>query len=124
MLNENVMKLDLKGLAVSFAVALAGLALGLWQVAALAGLLGGLVARERPVRSATLGTLAAWGLVLLYNLAATPAGRVAGALGSALGLPGGLPFVLGSLGVAAALAALGAVVGGGLRPVLSTKKAA
>ncbi len=64
---------------------------------------------------AAAGTAAGWLLFLGVQMAG-PGGRVSNALGSALGLPGGaLPFALLSLGVALALAALGAVAGAGLR---------
>lgn len=114
------MKLDARGAGVSFAVTLAGLALGYWQAAALAGVAGGALARNRPLPSAVAGTAAGWLLFLLVQFT-TPGGRVANALGAALGLPGGAPvFVLASLGIAMALAALGALVGGGLRHLFGT----
>jgi hypothetical protein len=110
------MKPDLRGTAVSFAVTLAGLALGFWQGAALAGAVAGLLARNRPVLSAVAGAGAGWLLFLAVQMAG-PGGRVSSAFGSAVGLPGGaLLFVLGSLGVGVALAALGALAGSGLAP--------
>ncbi|MEM3086561.1 MAG: hypothetical protein QXO51_02035 [Halobacteria archaeon] len=110
------MRFDLRGMLLSFAVTVAGLALGLWQSAALAGAVAGAIAKGRPVSSAVAGAGAGWLLFLLLQMAG-PGGRVASALGSALGLPGGVVvFVLGSLGVGAALAALGASVGRGLAP--------
>lgn len=109
------MRLDPRGAAVAFAVALLGLSTGLWQGAALAGLAGGAMARTRPLLSAVSGTGAGW-LLFLGAQMAGPGGRVSSALGTALGLPGGaLVLLLLSLLVALALAALGAAVGVGLR---------
>ncbi len=107
------MKPDARGAGASFAVALAGLALGFWQAAALAGIAGGALARGRPLLSAVVGTGAGWLLFLGVQMAGL-GGRVSNALGTALGLPGGaLVFILLSLAVALTLAVLGAVVGAG-----------
>ncbi len=130
----------------TFILTLAGLALGFWQVAALAGVVGGYLTRgpPRPAAAAgnlpsrlksefkaafktlfslllaNLGTLAAWLLVLIVQLVATPAGRVVGAFGTALLGAAGLPvLVLASLLFALLLAALGALAGRSLKRVLA-----
>jgi hypothetical protein len=118
------MKFDARALGVAFGVMLAGGFLGLWQAAALAGIAGGYLARERAYRSAILGALGAWLLLLLVQLAATPAGRVAGALGSALLGGAGLPVLfLASLVIGLLLSALGAAAGRSLKRTLSKEGA-
>ncbi len=104
----------------SFTVTLAGAAAGFWQAAALAGVAGGYLARERVYRSAVCGALLGWLLLLSVQLVATPAGRVVGAFGGALMGAAGLPvLVLASLLFAGLLALLGALVGRSLRRVLA-----
>lgn len=111
--------MDRRAFGASFFITLAGLAAGLWQTAALASVVGSYLARERPYRSAVVGTMAAWLVVLLVQLAATSAGRVVGTLGGALLGAAGLPvLVLASLLFAALLALLGALVGRSLKRVL------
>ncbi len=116
--------MDKRAFSVAFLATLAGAAAGLWQAAALAGIAGGWLARERPYRSAVCGALLGWFLLLVVQLAATPAGRVVGAFGSALLGAAGLPvLVLASLLFAGLLALLGALAGRSLKRVLSKEGA-
>lgn len=111
--------IDKRAAGVAFAITAAGTAAGLWQAAALAGLGGAYVARERPYRSAVGGAAAGWLLVLLVQIAGTAGGRVAGAFGSALLGAAGLPVLaFASLLFGLLLAALGALTGRSLKRLL------
>ena len=111
--------MDKRAFGVAFAITAAGAAAGFWQGAALAGVVGGCIARERPYRSAVGGALLGWLLLLIVQLAATPAGRVVGAFGGALLGAAGLPvLVVASLLLPLLLASLGALAGRSLKLLL------
>lgn len=115
--------MDWRAFGVAFILTLAGVAAGLWQVAALAGFVGAYLARERPYRSAVSGAATAWLLVLLIQIAGTSGGRVAGALGSALLGAAGLPVLaLASLLFGLLLAALGAAAGRSLKRLVAKER--
>ncbi|GAB4308687.1 MAG: hypothetical protein Kow0069_07190 [Promethearchaeota archaeon] len=109
--------------AASFVVAWIGVATSIWQLALVAGVVGGACASSVKVGASggLLGVLGAWGVNAALSLLTKQVGTLMEQLGSyILGSPGmGFVLVLLALLVGAAFGMLGGAVGGGVRALLA-----